>query len=177
MDLTSKAPGAVHRCKYCSDGIDNLSPHQRSNHMRWCLSNPKNVEYRTALVKARAAIPVHHNQWSNIDWSIVPWERLSWNRKKQRVLLEANYACEYCRFNEPRIVPGSSAKTILQVNHRDGNKRNCTRENLEAMCPNCHALHSEHFMFYGRKHTGDMSRFNTSKSRHGVTDNMQTSEV
>lgn len=45
---------------------------------------------------------------------------------------ERGARCERCEFDaEPKI---------LQVHHRDRDRSNNTRENLELLCPNCHAL-------------------------------------
>lgn len=77
------------------------------------------------------------------------------NTKRKRVLEEANYRCEICGFDERR----RDGKHVVQIDHVDGNKQNNLRDNLRVLCPNCHAIHSEHFMFYGRKHYGDMKRF------------------
>ena len=161
-------------CKWCNAVLTELTGHQRSNHMRWCVQNPKRTSYNEKLALVRAAKKKKgSNQWTNFDWTIVSFEELPKHRRRKRVLEEAKFACEICGFHKTR----TDGKNVIQVDHIDGNDKNWSRTNLRALCPNCHAVHSEHFMFYGRKHTGDMSRFNTSKSRHGVTDNMQTSEV
>ena len=56
---------------------------------------------------------------------------------RQYVLNRANYRCERCGFNTPHPADG---QTILEVNHKDGNAANTVPDNLEALCPNCHAL-------------------------------------
>lgn len=49
--------------------------------------------------------------------------------------------CARCGFDEPR--------EILAVHHRDHNRRNNAPENLEILCPNCHAI--EHFILKPRQ--------------------------
>jgi len=44
-------------------------------------------------------------------------------------------ACNHCKLTEWRGHP-----IILELEHRDGDRTNNTRENLEAICPNCHSL-------------------------------------
>lgn len=55
--------------------------------------------------------------------------------KKRRVKEEQNFTCNRCNLN---TWLGQSIK--LEVEHKDGNKYNNDRENLEALCPNCHSF-------------------------------------
>lgn len=45
--------------------------------------------------------------------------------------------CEICHFSGRNIRDGRS---IIQVDHRDGNPRNNAPGNLQLLCPNCHAM-------------------------------------
>lgn len=45
-------------------------------------------------------------------------------------------SCQMCGFSERH----PSGASILQVHHRDGDIQNTVIENLELLCPNCHAL-------------------------------------
>jgi 5-methylcytosine-specific restriction endonuclease McrA len=51
------------------------------------------------------------------------------------MLKERRGVCERCGFD---------VYEILQVHHKDRNKKNIRSENLELLCPNCHA--KEHFL-------------------------------
>lgn len=53
------------------------------------------------------------------------------------LLEEANYKCTRCGWSEVNPVTG---KVPLQVDHEDGDYRNCSRDNLRVLCPNCHSL-------------------------------------
>ena len=56
------------------------------------------------------------------------------------LLAQANFECSRCGFGE-RHPDGSC---ILQINHIDGHANNHAPENLEVLCPNCHALTETH---------------------------------
>lgn len=51
---------------------------------------------------------------------------------------EANWKCEVCNFDKRR----EDSSCILEIDHIDGDTLNYSRENLVALCPNCHALTS-----------------------------------
>ncbi len=54
---------------------------------------------------------------------------------KKRLSSQRGELCERCGYNR---------YDILQVHHRDRNRDNNDLENLELICPNCHA--EEHFL-------------------------------
>jgi len=53
------------------------------------------------------------------------------------LLEKANFKCSKCGFSGENL---KTKKTILQINHIDGNWENCKEDNLEVLCPNCHAM-------------------------------------
>jgi 5-methylcytosine-specific restriction endonuclease McrA len=53
------------------------------------------------------------------------------------LLINANHACALCGWNEVNSFTG---KVPLQVHHIDGDAFNTKEENLQVLCPNCHAL-------------------------------------
>lgn len=68
-------------------------------------------------------------------YAAIPWEQLSPNQKRSRVLCEQEWKCNWCGLGEWRGRP-----IALEYEHRDGNRqKNNARENVEALCPNCHA--------------------------------------
>lgn len=48
-----------------------------------------------------------------------------------------NFQCQRCGYNTPNPFTGNS---ILQIHHVDGDSTNSKEDNLELLCPNCHAL-------------------------------------
>lgn len=58
---------------------------------------------------------------------------------RKYLLEQANHSCSKCGWN--KINPFSK-KPPLEINHKDGNSDNNRPENLEVICPNCHALTS-----------------------------------
>lgn len=54
---------------------------------------------------------------------------------KAKLLLERGEKCERCGYDKPGI---------LEVHHKDRNRENNVLENLELICPNCHA--EEHYL-------------------------------
>lgn|GEM_PF-1850995 len=55
--------------------------------------------------------------------------------KRNKVILEQNEQCNKCKLSK-----WLDEKITLELEHIDGNHQNNKRENLEALCPNCHSL-------------------------------------
>ena len=62
------------------------------------------------------------------------FEECGWDSKRDRVIKEQNYKCIKCGLAEWLGSP-----LIFEIDHKDGNNANDARDNLEAMCPNCHS--------------------------------------
>lgn len=56
---------------------------------------------------------------------------------KRYLLNKVGNKCEICGFDIPNKFTGL---TILQIHHIDGDCMNNKEENLQVLCPNCHAL-------------------------------------
>ncbi len=67
--------------------------------------------------------------------------------QKRAFKLITPYKCEKCG-NKGKW---KSEELILHIHHKDGNRRNNTKENLIYLCPNCHSQ-TDNFCFKGRKH-------------------------
>lgn len=51
--------------------------------------------------------------------------------------------CERCGYQE--------CENILGIHHKDRNRENNTKENLEVLCPNCHSLEHQRHVVHGNK--------------------------
>ena len=54
---------------------------------------------------------------------------------KKRILLEQNNKCNHCGIDK-----WNGENLILELEHKNGNHDDDSRENLECICPNCHSL-------------------------------------
>ncbi len=63
-----------------------------------------------------------------------PFEDLSFERKRKRIFLEQDGKCVRCGINEWLGQPIS-----LELDHKNGDRKDNSRNNLEILCPNCHS--------------------------------------
>ena len=64
----------------------------------------------------------------------IPFNELKPKRKFKRVKEEQNHKCLWCKNSN-----WNGKKITLEIDHIDGNTNNNIRENLRALCPNCHS--------------------------------------
>ena len=82
---------------------------------------------KKAAIKNRETV---ENKYKNIAF-----EDLSIEHKKRRILEFQENKCNVCG-NDRWL----GKKITLELEHKDGNCSNDSRENLECLCPNCHSL-------------------------------------
>jgi hypothetical protein len=63
------------------------------------------------------------------------FEELGLTNKRRRIFEEQNHCCNNCGISE-----WLGQKINLELEHKDGNTENNSRDNLEGLCPNCHSL-------------------------------------
>lgn len=64
-----------------------------------------------------------------------PFLVLSHQSKRKRIILEQKGQCNRCGIDS-----WLGETLILEMDHINGNRKDNARENLEALCPNCHSL-------------------------------------
>jgi len=87
-----------------------------------------------SLEKQQERIKKFRNTWIQ-KYLETPLENLGLENKRRRVLEEQNHCCNKCGINE-----WQGFKITLELEHKDGNNQNNSRENLEGLCPNCHSI-------------------------------------
>lgn len=68
-------------------------------------------------------------------YNATPFSELGMENRRRRVFEEQNYCCNKCSISE-----WQGFKIPLELEHKDGDTTNNTRENLEGLCPNCHSI-------------------------------------
>ena len=64
-----------------------------------------------------------------------PFDKLGSENRRRRVFEEQAHKCNRCGIDS-----WLGEKLSLELEHKDGNNKNNARNNLEALCPNCHSL-------------------------------------
>lgn len=106
-------------------------------HIRW---NSLSIEEKEKYVNSRSKYrPIGWETKQKETWRkkylALSWDQLGIDGKKRRVKEEQNNSCNKCKLNQ-----WLNVSIILEIDHIDGFSDNNLRENLEALCPNCHSL-------------------------------------
>lgn len=125
---------------YCSLSCRNSRNWTKKDNKKKSISAKKSKKVKYALSKAREnanTFNVLKKKKRNYNKKLLleSFKDLSYERKRKRVKLEQNNKCNRCNLNS-----WLDEKLVLEIEHIDGNNVNNKRENLEALCPNCHSL-------------------------------------
>lgn len=117
-------------CLYCRIELSTTS-HGMRVHLRYCKS------YILIEVDERTQF---HKLLRDLSWDemlVLYSNRDGTLGHRLRCALKFDLVdrCESCNLSE-----WQGKRIPLEVNHKDGNRFNQSRENLEVICPNCHAL-------------------------------------
>lgn len=127
--------------KYCSRSCANSRTHSAETKNK--ISNTLTEKYESGEIKSQGNLEAAreaHKKWvikkqqelMNCEFSSLTYERL-----RKRVILEQKSSCIKCGLDEWLKEP-----IALEIDHKDGNNKNNSRDNVEALCPNCHAMTS-----------------------------------
>lgn len=111
----------IHHCLNCGKEFE----HRSSSYNKFCSNKCQGEFTRKEYIR----------KWKNGELNINP-EKLP-NYIKEYLFEKSSYKCEKCGFEGYNIV---THNTILQIHHIDGDASNNSEENLQVLCPNCHAM-------------------------------------
>ena len=101
----------------------------------------------------KASTSYYKRQYKKIMKKL-PFEEWPPTLIKRILFQEADNTCEVCgyQYTDPQ-----TGKGPFQIHHRDGNRNNWNRENLQVLCLNCH-WKTPNFAFRNRKHTKETKK-------------------
>jgi 5-methylcytosine-specific restriction endonuclease McrA len=86
-------------------------------------------------VESRKRAAKKTSEQALIKYLNTPFEELGMENRRRRVFEEQNHECNKCGIGE-----WFGNKISLELEHKDGNRLNNERNNLEGLCPNCHSI-------------------------------------
>lgn len=142
-------------CQYCSCGFFDVPSHNRKYCSRQCYGNAETKELTRRC--RQCDIPVPLRNWyfcshrcrreSAYIQTIENWisgknsgctpSGLVVEPVKNYLRKKSFESCELCGWNQ---LNEKTKRCPLQIDHKDGNFRNCRPDNLRVLCPNCHSL-------------------------------------
>lgn len=145
-----------HQTKYCSEKCERES---YPEHI--CLECGKTYKNKNTNSKfcsnecaSKYRVDIQINKWLNGDLKLKDTCDLSLSIR--RFLYErVNYKCEICGFEGYNK---STGNTILQLHHIDGDSTNNSIENIQVLCPNCHAM-TDNFMGLNKGKSSRKNRY------------------
>ena len=84
----------------------------------------------------------------------LPFEKWSKSLKYDTLFEERGHICEECGYSYTDV---KTDKGPYEIHHKDGDRANWKKDNLEILCLNCH-WKTENWRFRGRKHTDKAKR-------------------
>ena len=112
-------------------------------------------ERRIELHKKQSeTLKEYHRKRKEHIKKIVPFEKWSKALIYEFLFEENGHICEKCGYH---YVDSKINKGPYEVHHKDGNKKNWKKDNLEILCLICH-WKTGNWRFRGKKHTEDAKR-------------------
>jgi 5-methylcytosine-specific restriction endonuclease McrA len=118
--------------RFCSRTCANGRNHSIETRNKIAESNRKNP---VKVKRTKKEVSEHLSKVGIERTSKKTFEEVGWDTKRIRVIKEQNGCCSKCGISN-----WQGQEITLEVDHIDGNNKNHSRENLEALCPNCHSI-------------------------------------
>lgn len=125
--------------KFCSRSCANSRTFSKETNQKKSIANKQHYQSltldqqkeRVALLQKYCSFTYedHLHKLMTQDWDT--WGKPS---KRIRVILEQHGKCNKCELSEWLGQP-----IMLELEHKNGNRSDDSRDNVEALCPNCHA--------------------------------------
>lgn len=110
--------------QFCSIYCSNISRRKEKNKKNWDGTRVKRDRW-LADVKLKK-----FDDLMNTDFKL-----LGFGRQRTRIIIEQQGKCNRCNLHEWMNEP-----IAIEIDHKDGDNKNNTRDNMEGLCPNCHSL-------------------------------------
>jgi Zn finger protein HypA/HybF involved in hydrogenase expression len=120
-----------YKTKFCSKSCANTRTFSEEAKLK--KKNKSILWYQN--LSEEANVSSNHVKSQKIKKASKLFEQLGPDTRRRLVIQEQNNQCNKCKLSEWLGEP-----LTLEIDHMDGNNRNNFRENLEALCPNCHSL-------------------------------------
>lgn len=124
---------------YCSRSCANSRTHSLITRKKIAKTTKNTWHSKTEEGKQKAIDALRSGSKKRTENSIkrldiLTTEQLGHNSRKKKVFLEQDEKCNKCNISD-----WNGIKLTFELEHKDGNKHNNFRENLEVLCPNCHS--------------------------------------
>lgn len=116
---------------FCSRRCANARIHSPESNVKRALANRGKKRSAQAIEQSR----VNSSRAKQEKYRLTPFGELGSSNRRRRVFEDQNQACNRCG-----LTMWQNVAIPLELEHKDGNHNNNARENLEGLCPNCHAL-------------------------------------
>lgn len=139
--------GGDSRKKFCNISCSSIFNSKKKMKKRYCLHCGKPIKkgmYCNSTCYSIFKNKEYIDLWKKGEKNGIKGKNEIATPIRNYIFEKNNYKCQKCGFN---TINPFSGRHILQIHHIDGNCTNNKEENLELLCPNCHALTDN----YGRR--------------------------
>ncbi len=118
----------------CEDSYNKCSAIKRKNSNGLKLAHKKGIKYKPTPETIKKAVEKRKRNMKE-KYSIMSWDNLPDREKRKRLLREQEYKCAICDMKNI----WNNKLLIFHYDHKNGNRKDNTRENIRFICPNCHS--------------------------------------